>query len=72
MQMLFNNNNNELNAPTKSEDIDSPPSSPWANILSVGLRIVTALLGGNNNDGIDKVDSGATGPMQVSLSSYEK
>lgn len=68
MQMLFNNNAG--GSPTKSDDIDSNTGlgqSPWANIISIGLRIVTTLLGGNNGDGIDKVDNGAAGPMQVSI-----
>lgn len=67
MQMLFNNN---AGGPTKSDDIDNSTGlgqSPWANIISIGLRIVTTLLGGNNGDGIDKVDNGAAGPMQVSV-----
>lgn len=67
MQMLFNNNG--MAGPNKSDDIDGNPglnSSPWANIISIGLRIITTLLGGNNGDGIDKVDNGAVGPMQVS------
>lgn len=65
MQMFFNNANAQ-NSPTKSDDIDNGIApSPWANIISVGLKIVTALLGGGANpDGIDKVDNGNT-PMQV-------
>lgn len=72
MQMVFNNNNN--NAPTKSDDIDnggSFPQSPWANVISVGLKIITALLGGGANDGIDKVDNGGS-PMQVIISMDKK
>jgi hypothetical protein len=40
--------------------------SPWANFLTVGLKILTAILGGGTGggDGIDKVDNGS--PMQVS------
>lgn len=68
MQMLFNNNN-AANAPTKSDDIDTNggfTQSPWANVFTVGLKIITALLGGGaNNDGIDKVDNGSSSPMQV-------
>lgn len=67
MQMFFNNAAlGAQNAPTKSDDIDTGVApSPWANIISVGLKIVTALLGGGaNNDGIDKVDNGNS-PMQV-------
>lgn len=67
MQMFFNGANGANGAiPTKSDDIDNGIApSPWANIISVGLKIVTALLGGGaNNDGIDKVDNGNS-PMQV-------
>lgn len=66
MQMMFNNN---AIGPNKSDDIDNNgglSNSPWANIISIGLRIITTLLGGNTSDGIDKVDNGAAGPMQVS------
>uniref|UniRef100_A0A336LJT5 CSON005631 protein n=1 Tax=Culicoides sonorensis TaxID=179676 RepID=A0A336LJT5_CULSO len=66
MQMMFNGN---AIGPNKSDDLDSNgamSSSPWANIISIGLRIITTLLGGNTNDGIDKVDNGAAGPMQAS------
>lgn len=65
MQMFFNGANAQ-NSPTKSDDIDNGIApSPWANIISVGLKIITALLGGGaNNDGIDKVDNGNS-PMQV-------
>jgi hypothetical protein len=65
MQMIFNNNG--MAGPNKSDDIDGSPglnTSPWANIISIGLRIITTLLGGNTGDGIDKVDNGAVGPMQ--------
>lgn len=66
MQMFFNGANGAQNIPTKSDDIDNGIApSPWANIISVGLKIVTALLGGGaNSDGIDKVDNGNS-PMQV-------
>jgi hypothetical protein len=73
MQMFFNGANVPGNgAPTKSDDIDNGIApSPWANIISVGLKIITALLGGGaNNDGIDKVDNGNS-PMQVSAESDE-
>lgn len=59
--------------PNKSESIDdSIAPSPWANLLSVGLKILTALLGGGGGamgDGIDKVDNGSS-PMQVSNFNY--
>lgn len=66
MQMFFNGANQGGNIPTKSDDIDNGIApSPWANIISIGLKIFTALLGGGaNNDGIDKVDNGNS-PMQV-------
>jgi len=67
MQMLFNGANIQNPAPSKSDDIDNSvaPASPWANIISVGLKIITALLGGGaQSDGIDKVDNGNS-PMQV-------
>ncbi|XP_055706391.1 uncharacterized protein LOC129803676 isoform X1 [Phlebotomus papatasi] len=67
LQMLFPGGGN--NSPTKSDDIDNNvgfTQSPWTNLLSVGLKILTAILGGGqNNDGIDKVDNGGGGsPMQ--------
>lgn len=65
--MLFNGANIQNPAPSKSDDIDNSvaPASPWANIISVGLKIITALLGGGaQSDGIDKVDNGNS-PMQV-------
>lgn len=68
MQMFFNGAGAQIqNAPSKSDDIDNSvaPVSPWANIITVGLKIITALLGGGNGgDGIDKVDNGNS-PMQV-------
>ncbi|XP_050512571.1 uncharacterized protein LOC114331353 isoform X3 [Diabrotica virgifera virgifera] len=65
MQMIFNPGGNQ--GPNKSDDLDTAPvpTSPWANLLSVGLKILTAILGGGNTggDGIDKVDNGNS-PMQ--------
>ncbi|KAK6641966.1 hypothetical protein RUM44_013687 [Polyplax serrata] len=64
MQMIFNPT--QTVGPSKSDSLDDgPASSPWANIISVGLKIVTMLLGGAmmpTNDGIDKVDNSS--PMQ--------
>ncbi|CAG9100596.1 unnamed protein product [Plutella xylostella] len=63
MQMLFSPGNA---GPNKSDnlDTDSVSPSPWANLLSMGLKILTAILGGGaSNDGIDKVDNGSS-PMQ--------
>lgn len=74
MTMFFNNAAQA--GPNKSEDVDTglgggvggSATSPWANLISVGLRIVTSLLGGGaGNDGIDKVDNGGGSPMQVSV-----
>lgn len=70
MQMIFNpGGGGAAPGPNKSEGLDEnsiAPASPWANLLSVGLKILTALLGGGgqtSGDGIDKVDNGS--PMQV-------
>lgn len=66
MQMIFSPGQT---GPNKSEGLDdnSVAPSPWANLLSVGLKILTAILGGggSTSDGIDKVDNGS--PMQVRL-----
>ncbi|XP_022180777.1 uncharacterized protein LOC111040979 isoform X2 [Myzus persicae] len=67
MQMLFNPAS-QAAGPSKSDVLDGDqaiaPTSPWANLLSVGLKILTAFLGGGNvaGDGIDKVDNSS--PMQ--------
>ncbi|GBP34914.1 hypothetical protein EVAR_26504_1 [Eumeta japonica] len=66
MQMLFNPGNI---GPNKSDnlDTDSVSPSPWANLLSMGLKILSAILGGGaSSDGIDKVDNGSS-PMQSIL-----
>ncbi|XP_017957267.2 uncharacterized protein LOC108651854 isoform X5 [Drosophila navojoa] len=64
MTMFFNG---AANAPTKSDDVDNSVGlggSPWANVISMGLRIINTLLGGGApSDGIDKVDNGGS-PMQ--------
>ncbi|XP_037917435.1 uncharacterized protein LOC119655575 isoform X1 [Hermetia illucens] len=64
LQVFFNNGGN---SPTKSDDLDGSAGfgqSPWANVISVGLKIITTLLGGGApNDGIDKVDNGGS-PLQ--------
>lgn len=54
-----------ITGPSKNE-IDEVTPSPWANLLSVGLRVLTAILGGPQQtvDGIDKVDNQSS-PMQV-------
>ncbi|XP_017142800.1 uncharacterized protein LOC108156041 isoform X3 [Drosophila miranda] len=65
MTMFFNG---AVNAPSKSDDVDSSVGlggSPWANVISMGLRIINTLLGGGApSDGIDKVDNGGS-PMQL-------
>ncbi|XP_013191559.1 uncharacterized protein LOC106135734 isoform X1 [Amyelois transitella] len=62
MQMIFNTG---ATGPNKSDNIDTDASpSPWANLFSMGLKILTAILGGGpSSDGIDKVDNGSS-PMQ--------
>ncbi|XP_016976033.1 uncharacterized protein LOC108042309 isoform X2 [Drosophila rhopaloa] len=64
MTMFFNG---AVQAPTKSDDVDTSiglGGSPWANVISMGLRIINTLLGGGApSDGIDKVDNGGS-PMQ--------
>lgn len=67
MQMIFNPAGGHQ-GPNKSEGLDDNgiAPSPWANLLAVGLKILSAFLGGGaagNGDGIDKVDNGS--PMQV-------
>ncbi|XP_055388434.1 uncharacterized protein LOC129616998 [Condylostylus longicornis] len=60
LQMFFNNY-----ALNKSDDVDNGfPPSPWTNIISMGLKIITTILGGGPpSDGIDKVDNPGS-PMQ--------
>ncbi|KAF3422616.1 hypothetical protein QLX08_006510 [Tetragonisca angustula] len=64
MQMLLGQTGGAT-GPSKNEIDDGAPASPWANLLSVGLRVLTALLGGPQQsvDGIDKVDNQSS-PMQ--------
>lgn len=69
MQMIFNPGGQQ--GPNKSDGLDDGvPTSPWANLLSVGLKILSAFLGGGaaTGDGIDKVDNGS--PMQVGVLLY--
>ncbi|XP_030022551.1 uncharacterized protein LOC115441772 isoform X3 [Manduca sexta] len=63
MQMIFNTGG--ATGPNKSDTLDteSSSSSPWPHFISMGLKILTALLGGGaSSEGIDKVDNGS--PMQ--------
>ena len=66
MQMLLGQTGG-VAGPSKNEIDDGTTVSPWTNLLSVGLRVLTALLGGPQQpvDGIDKVDNQSS-PMQVS------
>lgn len=67
MQMIFNPAG--AVGPNKSDnlDTDSPAPSPWTFLFSMGLKILTAILGGaTNNTGIDKVDNESS-PMQVHI-----
>lgn len=66
MQMIFNTGG--ATGPNKSDTLDteSSSSSPWPHFISMGLKILTALLGGGaSSEGIDKVDNGS--PMQSVL-----
>jgi hypothetical protein len=64
MQMLLGQGGG-IAGPSKNDIEDGVPASPWANLLSVGLRVLTAILGGAQQpvDGIDKVDNQSS-PMQ--------
>ncbi|XP_047360865.1 uncharacterized protein LOC124953467 isoform X3 [Vespa velutina] len=64
MQMLLGQTGG-ITGPSKNDIDEGVPASPWANLLSVGLRVLTALLGGPQQsvDGIDKVDNQSS-PMQ--------
>ncbi|XP_011504899.1 PREDICTED: uncharacterized protein LOC105367800 isoform X4 [Ceratosolen solmsi marchali] len=65
MQMLLGQTSG-IASPSKNEIDEGVPASPWANLLSVGLRVLTAILGGPQQqvDGIDKVDNQSSSPMQ--------
>ncbi|KAL0121687.1 hypothetical protein PUN28_006880 [Cardiocondyla obscurior] len=67
MQMLLGQTAG-VAGPSKNEIDDGATVSPWTNLLSVGLRVLTALLGGPQQpvDGIDKVDNQSS-PMQEIL-----
>ncbi|KAG7207706.1 hypothetical protein KM043_009324 [Ampulex compressa] len=64
MQMLLGQTGG-VTGPSKNDIDDGAQASPWTNLLSVGLRVLTALLGGPQQpvDGIDKVDNQSS-PMQ--------
>ncbi|XP_046968208.1 uncharacterized protein LOC124535860 isoform X2 [Vanessa cardui] len=61
MQMIFNPGST---GPNKSDSLDteSVSPSPWANYLSLGFKILTAILTGGNSESIDKGDNNS--PMQ--------
>lgn len=62
--MIFNPGT--ATGPNKSDNLDTDVAtpSPWANLISMGLKILSAILGGGgSSEGIDKVDNGS--PMQV-------
>lgn len=65
MQMLLGQTGGAT-GPSKNEIDDGASVSPWTNLLTVGLRVITALIGGPQQpvDGIDKVDNQSS-PMQV-------
>ncbi|XP_030747330.1 uncharacterized protein LOC115875902 isoform X3 [Sitophilus oryzae] len=69
MQMIFNPGGAAATNPSKSEGLDEGPvvpASPWTQLLAVGLKILSAFLGGAGQpqgDGIDKVDNGGS-PLQ--------
>ncbi|XP_011265087.1 uncharacterized protein LOC105256658 isoform X3 [Camponotus floridanus] len=65
MQMLLGQTG-ATTGPSKNEIDDGATTSPWTNLLSVGFRVLTALLGGPQQpvDGIDKVDNQSSSPMQ--------
>ncbi|XP_046968207.1 uncharacterized protein LOC124535860 isoform X1 [Vanessa cardui] len=64
MQMIFNPGST---GPNKSDSLDteSVSPSPWANYLSLGFKILTAILTGGNSESIDKGDNNS--PMQSVL-----
>ncbi|KAL6436201.1 hypothetical protein ACFW04_004649 [Cataglyphis niger] len=68
MQMLLGQTGGAT-GPSKNEIDDGATTSPWTNLLSVGFRVLTALLGGPQQsvDGIDKVDNQSS-PMQQFIS----
>ncbi|XP_078046686.1 uncharacterized protein LOC144475038 [Augochlora pura] len=54
------------NEASKNEIEDGAPASPWANVVAVGLRVITALIGGPQHgdiEGIDKTNNDGS-PMQ--------
>ncbi|XP_033220321.1 uncharacterized protein LOC117174959 isoform X2 [Belonocnema kinseyi] len=68
MQMLLGQTAG-LASPSKNEIDETVPASPWASLLSVGLRFLTALLSGQQQpvDGIDKVDNQSRPSQFISI-----
>lgn len=66
MQIFLPQNTGSVN-PSKNDIDEATNQSPWTNLLTVGLRVLTAFLTGNQqtSDGIDKVDTGSTNSYQV-------
>ncbi|XP_050344003.1 uncharacterized protein LOC126769349 isoform X1 [Nymphalis io] len=64
MQMIFNPGST---GPNKSDSLEteSVSSSPWANLISMGFKILTVILTGGNNESIDKGDNNS--PLQSIL-----
>jgi len=71
MQMLLGQTGS-VAGPSKNEIDDGATTSPWTNLLTVGLRVLTAFLGGPQQpvDGIDKVDNQSS-PMQVGENNHD-
>lgn len=70
MQLIFNPAGTAQAGPSKSDVIDSEQStSPWANALSIGLKILTTILSGGApmGDGIDKVDNPSPVPQIINI-----
>ncbi|XP_063993999.1 uncharacterized protein LOC135171401 isoform X3 [Diachasmimorpha longicaudata] len=65
MQMLLGQTG-AITGPSKNDIDDGVAASPWSNLLTVGLRVITAILGGAQqpvDGGLDKVDN-QSGTMQ--------
>ncbi|XP_043285090.1 uncharacterized protein [Venturia canescens] len=65
MQMILGQSASGIVGPSKNDVDEGAPASPWTNLLTVGFRVLGALLSGNQQsvDGIDKVDNQSS-PMQ--------
>ncbi|KAJ8683861.1 hypothetical protein QAD02_019653 [Eretmocerus hayati] len=65
MQMLLGQTAN-IASPSKNDVEEGTNVSPWANLLTMGLKVLNMILGGPQQqiDGIDKVDNAPSSPMQ--------